>query len=83
MMQRNEGGYNRRDYLDDQGGPGAGRLEPLVQSARAHTEEHAQTLARLSHTEVWAIQEHATGRRGIASAIPSTSERRNRQVRGE
>ena len=28
-------------------------------------------------------REHATGRRGIASAIPSTSERRNRQVRGE
>ena len=50
MMQRNDGGYNRRDYLDDQGGPGAGRLEPLVQSARAHTEERAQTLARLFHT---------------------------------
>ena len=49
-MQRNEGGYNRRDYLDDQGGPGAGRLEPPVQSARAHTKEHAQTLARLCHT---------------------------------
>ena len=45
MMQRNDGGYNRRDYLDDQGGPGAGRLEPLLQSARAQTEERAQTLA--------------------------------------
>ena len=45
-----QGGYNRRDYLDDKGGPGAGRLEPLVQNARAHTEEHAQTLARLCHT---------------------------------
>ena len=47
MMQ---GGYNLRDYLDNNGGPGVGRLEPLAQSARAHTEEHAQTLARLSHT---------------------------------
>ena len=28
-------------------------------------------------------RKHATGRRGIASANPSTSERRNRQVRGE
>ena len=50
MMQRKEGGYNRRDYLNDQGGLGAGRLEPLVQSARAHTKERAQTLARLFHT---------------------------------
>ena len=50
MMQRNDGGYNRRDYLNDQGGPGAGRLEPLLQSARAQPEERAQTLARLFRT---------------------------------
>ena len=49
-MQHNEGGYNRRNYLDDQGGPSAGCLEPLVESACAHTKEHAQTLVCLFQT---------------------------------
>ena len=47
MMQ---GGYNQCNYLDNKGGPGAGCLEPLVQSTHTHTEEHVQTLMCLSHT---------------------------------